>query len=128
MLVPSIVTLLAAVTSVAAVPYKIPSADGFPNPSAAQLSIIEKQAGGTLPNGALPKTLRPEGIVTLYLIATNELFEVAFFSDLLYNITNNVHGYKKHDIHPLDRKYVIASIERIIEVRNVPISSIFPAH
>jgi len=33
-------------------------------------------------------------MTSLELIAFNELFEVAFFTDLIYNITNNVPGYE----------------------------------
>lgn len=66
-----------------------PLENGFPNPSPDQVVAIEKQADGTLPNGPPPPTLSPEGIKNLQLIALNELFEVAFFSELLYNVTKN---------------------------------------
>jgi hypothetical protein len=80
---------------VAAAPIKSLSfPDGFPNPTPAQLKQIEQQALGTLSNEAPPVTVSPDGLTNLQLIAFNELFEVAFFTELIYNITNNVKGYR----------------------------------
>ncbi|KAF2247189.1 late sexual development protein [Trematosphaeria pertusa] len=70
-----------------------PLANGFPNPSQDQIMAIQKQADGTLPNGPPPPTLSPEGVTNLKLIALNELFEVAFYTELIYNVTNKLHGY-----------------------------------
>jgi hypothetical protein len=70
--------------------------NGFPNianPSS-QLTAIEQQAQGTLPNGPPPASITADTMTSLELIAFNELFEVAFFTDLIYNITNNVPGYE----------------------------------
>ncbi|KAF1954796.1 late sexual development protein [Byssothecium circinans] len=55
-----------------------PLKDGFPNPSNDQIVVIQKQA---------------QGVTNLQLIALNELFEVAFFSELVYNVTNKLPGY-----------------------------------
>ncbi|KAF2443109.1 late sexual development protein [Karstenula rhodostoma CBS 690.94] len=68
--------------------------DGFPNPSPDQISKIQDRARGTLPNTPLPSGLSKEGITNFKLIAFNELFEVAFFYELVHNITNNVKGYQ----------------------------------
>ena len=54
----------------------------------------EEQAHGTLPNGDLPTSLTPTGTTIFELIAFNELFEVAFFTSLINNITNNVPGFE----------------------------------
>jgi hypothetical protein len=73
-----------------------PLSNGFPNianPSS-QLTAIEQQAQGTLPNGPPPASVTADTLTSLELIAFNELFEVAFFTDLIYNITNNVPGYQ----------------------------------
>lgn len=70
-----------------------PLANGFPNPSQDQILQIQKDAHGTLPNGPPPPSLSPEGITNLKLIALNELFEVAYFTELVYNLTNKVEGY-----------------------------------
>ncbi|KAK5712624.1 hypothetical protein LTR17_017877 [Elasticomyces elasticus] len=76
-------------------PFKFPLSNGFPDVDNATLRGIEETAQGTLPNGALPTAFQnPAGTTTIFeLIAFNELFEVAFFSSLIYNITNNVEGF-----------------------------------
>jgi len=73
-----------------------PVGNGFPtvaNPSS-QLTTIEAAAHGSLPNGPPPPSApSANSLTSLKLIAFNELFEVAFFTDLIANITNNVAGY-----------------------------------
>ncbi|KAL8690721.1 MAG: hypothetical protein Q9218_003903 [Villophora microphyllina] len=107
-------TLIAFAAGALSAPVSDPTADGFPNPGPAQLLAIQKKAGGYLPNGPLPTTLSDSAITSLQLIATNELFEVAFFSDLLSNITTNTPGYQLEDIAPLNRTYVIMSLNAIV--------------
>jgi len=58
-----------------------------------QLQNIQLQAHGTLPNGAAPPKPAEDDLLSLRFIAFNELWEVAFFTELLANITNNVPGY-----------------------------------
>ena len=70
-----------------------PLPNGFPNPNRDGEITIQDGAHGTLPNGLPPPALSAEGITNLKLIALNELFEVAFFTELIYNVTNNVSGY-----------------------------------
>jgi len=77
------------------VDFEFPLDNGFPNvtnPSAV-LTTIEEQAHGTLPNGSAPPPPHPDSLNSLAFIAFNELFEVAFFTELIYNITNNVNGF-----------------------------------
>jgi len=69
-----------------------PLQDGFPTPSPAQLKDIETRAFGTLSN-AKGVPVSADGLINLQLIALNELFEVAYFTELLYNLTNKVPGY-----------------------------------
>lgn len=116
--IPAIITLLAA--SVTAAPFTFPLPDGFPTPDPAQLAEIEKLAQGTLPNGALPSSLKPTGVATLKLIALNEIFEVAFFSSLLANVTNNVPGYDAAALAPLDYQYVIDTLTAVVNVSPLP--------
>ncbi|KAJ5160269.1 uncharacterized protein N7482_007273 [Penicillium canariense] len=68
--------------------------DGMPSPGPSELKQIEQSAHGTLPNGPPPPAISNQGIVNLKLIAFNELFEVAFFNELITNITENVEGYR----------------------------------
>ncbi|KAF1990133.1 hypothetical protein K402DRAFT_390438 [Aulographum hederae CBS 113979] len=77
--------------------FSFPLANGFPNPNPQQLKDIEQQAFGTLPNGAPPPSISDQGVTNLQLIAFNELFEVAFFTELIQNITSNLPGYQFAD-------------------------------
>ncbi|EXJ76426.1 uncharacterized protein A1O5_00934 [Cladophialophora psammophila CBS 110553] len=81
-------------------PFSFPLSNGFPNiqnPSD-QLTAIEAQAHGLLPNGPPPPTApAADDLTSLRLIAFNELWEVAFFTELLYNVTHNVAGYQFQD-------------------------------
>ncbi|KIX03689.1 uncharacterized protein Z518_07242 [Rhinocladiella mackenziei CBS 650.93] len=81
-------------------PFIFPLSNGFPNIAShsSQLNDIENQAHGTLPNGPPPPN-RPadDDLTSLRLIAFNELWEVAFFTELLTNITQEVPGYQFQD-------------------------------
>jgi hypothetical protein len=87
-----------------------PLQNGFPNPNREGEISIQDGAHGTLPNGPPPPKLSAEGLTNLKLIALNELFEVAFFTELVYNITNNVSGY---DLG-MDHDYMLDSINAIV--------------
>ncbi|KAI1625325.1 hypothetical protein EDD37DRAFT_382702 [Exophiala viscosa] len=94
-------------------PFKFPLANGFPNvqnPSSA-LTQIEDAAHGTLPNGAPPPSINPDDLLSQRLIAFNELWEVAFFTELLANVTNNVAGYQFQDQN--QRQSVITALTAI---------------
>lgn len=90
----TIVATSTALQLAAAAPFSFPLANGFPNLNATEVQAVYKLAGGTLPNGALPKTLKADAIQALQIIAANELFETAFFTELLSNITSGVSGYE----------------------------------
>ena len=80
-------------------PFSFPLSNGFPNVTnpSSQLSAIENQAHGILPNGAPPPSISTDTKTSLELIAFNEIFEVAYFTELLANVTNNVPGYQISD-------------------------------
>jgi hypothetical protein len=95
----SLVGLSCLSTIASAAPFTFPLSNGFPkvaNPSS-QLTAIEQQAHGTLPNGPPPPSITADTETSLELIAFNELFEVAFFTELLSNVTNNVTGFQFND-------------------------------
>ena len=102
----------AAAQLAAAAPFSFPLANGFPKLNSTAMQQVYKLAGGTLPNGALPSSLKAGGIQALQLIAANELFEVAYFTDLLQNVTDNVPGYQVEDYD-----YVVATLTAIRAVR-----------
>lgn len=77
--------------------FRFPLSNGFPMPNAYQLNLIQQAAGGTLSNATPPASVSSDGITSLQLVAFNELFEVAFFTSLLQNITSNTTGYEVYD-------------------------------
>jgi hypothetical protein len=70
-----------------------PLGNGFPTPNPQQLMAIEAQSHGSIPNGPSPSAVKNNTVTSLQLIAFNEIFEVAFFSSAINNITNNVQGF-----------------------------------
>ena len=109
----------AAANLVAAAPFSFPLPNGFPSPNATALAEVYKLAGGTLPNGALPTSLTDSGAQTLQLIAANEIFEVAYFTELLANVTNDVPGYELG----ADKAYVVKTLTAVTAVRRLSIPS-----
>lgn len=101
--------LVAAGSATAAPSFSL--SNGFPKPDPSALASIQKQAGGSLPNTPLPTDLKADAVQTLQVIATNEIFEVAYFSSLLKNVTHNVQGYT--EFGGQSREYVIESLKAI---------------
>lgn len=91
-----------------------PLPDGMPNPSPSELETIEMNSHGTLPNGPPPPGISEGGIINLKLIAFNELFEVAFFHQLIKNITDKVSGYRFTDEEDYD--FVLDGLQVILAV------------
>ncbi|KAG0157700.1 hypothetical protein PDIDSM_4885 [Penicillium digitatum] len=96
-----IVALLGVIYLAVAAPFPNvsthPLPDGMPNPSPSELETIELNSYGTLPNGPPPIGISEGGIMNLKLIAFNELFEIAFFHQLITNITDKALGYRFTD-------------------------------
>ncbi|KAF2159421.1 hypothetical protein M409DRAFT_60881 [Zasmidium cellare ATCC 36951] len=76
--------------------FSFPLTNGFPNVTilSTTLTAIEDQAHGTLPNSPLPTKISPISATVWQIIAFNEIFEVAFFTSLIQNITTNVTGFE----------------------------------
>lgn len=89
--------------------------DEMPSSIAAQLKETELKARGILPNGPPPIEISKDGILTLKWMAFNELLEVAFFSELLANVINNVPGFEIRNEN--DHNLTIRSLTAILEVR-----------
>ncbi|KAF3384410.1 hypothetical protein F1880_002382 [Penicillium rolfsii] len=100
---------------------KNPLPDGMPSPSPQQVKLIQQAAHGTLPNGPPPPSISSEGFVNLKLIAFNELFEVAFFNELINNITNKIEGYDMEEeedhVQVLDALKAILAQEELHALR-----------
>jgi hypothetical protein len=88
-----------------------PTDNGFPNPNATGLAAIEKQADGQLGNAPPPPKLNASSVAAFQLIAFNELFEVAYFTSLRYNVSNEVCGYETED-----KKRLVSILDTIIAV------------
>lgn len=99
---------------VTAAPFSYPLPNGFPNLNSTALQEVFKLAGGTLPNGPLPATLKAGGIQALQLIAANEEFEVAYFTELLANVTNEVPGYSVWN-----KDYVVQTLTAVQNVSSL---------
>jgi hypothetical protein len=98
--------------------FKFPLGNGFPeidNPSAA-LNKIEQQAHGQLSNAPPPPKggLQPDTVNANAFVAFNELFEVAYFSDLLHNVSTNQHGFQQADLLGQDRNTIITNLKVIV--------------
>lgn len=106
-------SLILSASLAAAAPFSFSLANGFPNLNSTAMAEVYKLAGGTLPNGALPSSLTAGGTQALQLIAANEEFEVAYFSELLANVTNSVPG-DGYDI--ADKDYVIKTLTAVLNV------------
>jgi hypothetical protein len=92
-----------------------PLSNGFPDPNADQTKQIEIQAFGTLSNALPPATISSDGLTNLKLIGLNELFEVAFFTELIFNITYQVPGYEIFDRK--ERKFILDTLIAVQAVR-----------
>ncbi|KAK3073847.1 hypothetical protein LTR53_004202 [Teratosphaeriaceae sp. CCFEE 6253] len=81
-------------------PFDFPLQDGFPDVSDDVLNDIENIALGTLSNAPPPPKsgANDTSINELAFVAFNELFEVAFFTSLITNISNDVPGFETKDI------------------------------
>ncbi|KAL2060775.1 hypothetical protein VTL71DRAFT_9417 [Oculimacula yallundae] len=112
---PSFLLFLSYVICASAAPFRFtdnPLGNDFPVPGQRQLLVIQEQARGSLPDGPPTSTINPNTLTSLRLIAFNELFEVAFFSSLISNITTNVTGYTFSS--PSARDTALASLTAIV--------------
>jgi hypothetical protein len=95
-------------------PFVIPTDDGFPNPNPDQLKVIQQIADGTLSNAPPPAKINESSFPVFQLIAFNEQFEVAFFSSLIYNVTNDVPGFSLKD--PKKKDELLDILETVLAV------------
>lgn len=95
------------------IPFSFPLQDGFPNIAMGSdaLKSIETAAHGTLPDGPLPTHISNISATIWQIIAFNELFEVAYFSDLIDNITKSAPGYEIGS--PAARHVILNSLKAV---------------
>jgi hypothetical protein len=109
--------IVASASLASAAPFSYPLANGFPNLNSTALQEVYALAGGTLLNGPLPTSLTANAVQALQVIAAGEIFEVAYFTELLSNITTGVAGYEVGN-----KQYIIDTLTAVINVRFVPVS------
>lgn len=73
-------------------PFSFPISNGFPDLSDTAKAQVNVLAQGIIPNGGAP-TFDADTILSFQLIAFNEIWEIAFFTSLLSNLTNDVDGF-----------------------------------
>ncbi|KAL4865497.1 hypothetical protein BDV12DRAFT_188174 [Aspergillus spectabilis] len=117
----TLLALIPAVPLALAAPVEPPQTpllpDGLPNPSPEQLQKIEQAAHGTIPSLPLPANVSSVGATNLQLLAFHEYVEVAFFHELIGNITRNVPGYQF--LKDADREFALRSLRTILAQEQV---------
>ena len=100
--------------------FKFPLNNGFPNiqvPSD-QLNQIQQDALGTLPKAApnAPPAAAPksDSVTSLGFIAFNELFEVAFFTELFNNVTTGAPGFREGDLLGQSKDKILRILKIVI--------------
>ena len=112
---------------IAQVPFKFPLKTGYPQDldNATLTAIVRSplpiewkttdslqvnMAHGSTPNSALPTKLAPGDVTTFQAIAFNEIFEVAFFSSFIDNLTQPIQGYDNVE----NKDYVLETLTTVV--------------
>lgn len=115
-----VTALLLGVHEVQAEPFSFPLPNGFPFPDDTALKELFTRAGGNFTNAPLAPRFDDDSLTSWKLQAFNEFMEVAFFTQLIANITDGVAGY---ELDPSMRDYVLSSLETIQAVRHAKFGS-----
>jgi len=99
--------------------YSTNTGDGFPTPNDAQLRQIEEIADGTLADSGAP-IINSSSVPVFQIIRFNENFEVAFFSSLISNITNNVKGF---EVDSSQKEEILDILTTVLKVRYICLDS-----
>ena len=106
----SLVVLATSSPTVSETPFTFPLSNGFPFPNESALEELFTVAGGNFTNAPLAPKFDNDSLTSWKLQAFNEFFEVAFFTQLINNITERKPGFQ------LDREtedYVLESLTAI---------------
>jgi hypothetical protein len=116
-----ILTLLLCVAPlVYAEPFSFPLSNGFPFPSDAALEELFTRAGGNFTNAPHAPRFDDDSLTSWKLQAFNEFMEVAFFTQLIANITDRVPGY---ELESGSEDYILNSLKTIQAVSITFLSS-----
>ena len=103
-------SLLYATRLVHASPFNFPLSNGFPFPGDAALEELYTTAGGNFTNMPLAPKFDSDSLTSWKLQAFNEFMEVAFFTQLIANITDGVPGY---ELDPESKDYILNTLKTI---------------
>lgn len=87
-----------------------------------QLEKLEELAQGRIPDTYLPSNISSQGIKNLQLLAYTELIEIAFFTDLITNVSTSQPGFEIEDLE--ERVEILEGLSTVLAVRAVPIRDI----
>lgn len=115
----STLALLAGAPLVIASPFKFPLRNGFPFPHDSALEKLFTRAGGNFTNMPLAPKFNDDSLTSWKLQAFNEFMEVAFFTQLIANITERVAGY---ELDPDYKSFILESLDAIqaVSIPNFP--------
>lgn len=108
-------TLLYTFALVQAAPFSFPLPNGFPFPSDTALEELFTRAGGNFTNAPLAPKFDDDSLTSWKLQAFNEFMEVAFFTQLIANITDSVPGYELD----VDSNYILDTLKTIQAVSSI---------
>ncbi|KAI0134355.1 hypothetical protein BJ170DRAFT_195804 [Xylariales sp. AK1849] len=106
----AVTVLLLGGHEVRAEPFSFPLSNGFPFPNETALEELFTRAGGNFTNAPLAPRFDEDSLTSWKLQAFNEFMEVAFFTQLISNISDGVAGY---ELDTSMRDYVLSSLETI---------------
>ena len=102
--------LLYTTRGVHANPFSFPLSNGFPFPNDIALQELYTTAGGNFTNMPLAPKFDNDSLTSWKLQAFNEFMEVAFFTELIANITEGVPGY---ELEPESKDYILDTLKTI---------------
>ncbi|KAF3055673.1 hypothetical protein GL218_07131 [Daldinia childiae] len=91
-------------------PFNFPLPNGFPFPDESALEQLFTTAGGNFTNMPLATKFDADSLTSWKLQAFNEFMEVAFFTQLISNITNHVPGY---ELDVENQSYILDTLNTI---------------
>ncbi|KAL2167887.1 hypothetical protein VTG60DRAFT_674 [Thermothelomyces hinnuleus] len=100
--------------------FSFPLKNGFPFPSERALEELFVRAGGNFTNHPPAVKFDDDSLTSWKLKTFNEFMEVAFFTQLIANITDRVLGY---ELDPEEEPYILSTLKAIQAVRRLPINS-----
>jgi hypothetical protein len=90
----SLIVLAISPPPVSGTPFTFPLSNGFPFPNESALENLFTVAGGNFTNAPLAPKFDNDSLTSWKLQAFNEFFEVAFFTQLINNITERKLGFE----------------------------------